>query len=195
MRIISGKFKGRRLVSFDADHIRPTTDRVKESIFNILQSQWDGARVLDLFAGTGNLSIEALSRGASVVVSVESHVKSLKIMTDNMKLLGIQKDEMQTVKSDVFSYLSKYSSDPFDIVLADPPFTEKIAHKVMTQLSLSKVFHRGTILIVESSKHETVEEHYKNLARFDSRNFGDKLVSFYRQSESQNDQTSQSPNS
>ena len=71
MRIISGKYKGHQLVSFQADHIRPTTDRVKESLFNMIQGEIDGARVLDLFSGTGSLGLEALSRGAREVIFVE----------------------------------------------------------------------------------------------------------------------------
>ena len=80
MRIIGGRFSGRRLVSFTAEHIRPTTDRVKESLFNKLAAYWDGARVLDLFSGTGNLTIEAISWGADSVESVELNPKSISIM-------------------------------------------------------------------------------------------------------------------
>ncbi len=78
MRIISGKFKGRQLVSFQADNIRPTTDRVKETLFNKLMAYVDGARVLDLFSGTGNLAIECISRGAAHVDLVENHRKVLR---------------------------------------------------------------------------------------------------------------------
>lgn len=80
MRIISGKYRGRRLSAFNAPHIRPTTDRVKETMFNKLMGQVEGARVLDLFAGTGNLGIESLSRGANWVEFVESNRKSLEIL-------------------------------------------------------------------------------------------------------------------
>src|SRR3954462_11414596 len=89
MRIISGKYKGRQLVDFSADHIRPTTDRVKETLFNKLMGIIEGARVLDLFSGTGNLSIECLSRGAAWVDIVENHKKSLSIIRENLALLKI----------------------------------------------------------------------------------------------------------
>jgi 16S rRNA (guanine966-N2)-methyltransferase len=84
VRIISGKWKGRQLVSFKANHIRPTTDRVKETLFNILQHDIPDSRILDLFGGTGNLSFESLSRGARFVELVESHKISLKIIQENM---------------------------------------------------------------------------------------------------------------
>ena len=102
MRIIAGRFRGHQLVSFNADHIRPTTDRVKESIFNKLQNDVPGGRVLDLFSGTGNLAIESLSRGAESVVAVEMSKKSLAIIRKNLEKLGI-KGEIQVVGDDVLS--------------------------------------------------------------------------------------------
>src|SRR4051812_43364744 len=116
MRIIGGKFKGRNLVSFKADHIRPTTDRVKESIFNKLQNDIPGGRVLDLFSGTGNLAIEALSRGADYVIAVELNRKSLMIIRENLEILGI-KNEIEVVGDDVLKYVRKYTGPPFDVIL------------------------------------------------------------------------------
>src|SRR5690606_5573787 len=91
LRIISGRYKGRSLVSFKAPHIRPTTDRVKESLFNKIQSRVDGSRVLDLFSGTGSLGLEAISRGASLVEFVDDSASSLNILKKNLKLLSIDK--------------------------------------------------------------------------------------------------------
>lgn len=180
MRIISGRFKGHRLVSFQADHIRPTTDRVKESVFNILQAYFDGCSVLDLFAGTGNLGIEALSRGAARVESVESNKKSLSILKENLSKLKIQ-DEVKVHSMDVFSFLKKYQGQTFDIIFIDPPFTQALAHDVMTALSLSATFNPETWIIIESSDHERLDSEYSNLKRLDQRDFGDKKVSFFRQ--------------
>ena len=90
MRIISGRFKGHRLVSFKADHIRPTTDHVKESLFNKWNQYIEGSTVLDLFCGTGNLGFEALSREARFVEFVDSNDKSLRILKENVKKLGIE---------------------------------------------------------------------------------------------------------
>lgn len=178
MRIISGKYGGRKLVSFKADHIRPTSDRVKESLFNKLSASWPEARVLDLFSGTGNLSIEALSWGARYVESVEMNSKSLAIMKENLDLLGIG-HECRTVKSDVLKYLEKYVGEPFDVVLIDPPFTEKMAHQVMQNISKSKVIAENTIVAIEYSKFEKMDAAYPPLKSFDTKNFGDKLVSFF----------------
>ncbi|MGE0763282.1 MAG: 16S rRNA (guanine(966)-N(2))-methyltransferase RsmD [Bdellovibrionales bacterium] len=178
MRIIAGKFKGHRLVSFSAHHLRPTTDRVKESIFNKLQMTTPGSRFLDLFAGTGALSIEALSRDAAEVVSVESNPKSLKIIRENLEKLKISTGvEIQPL--DVFKYLQRYKGAAFDVVLADPPFTQKLADQVMQAIAGSAVIGPGTVVVVEASAHETMQDSYPPLVLTDRKDYGDKLVSFF----------------
>lgn len=178
MRVISGKFKGRELVSFKADHIRPTTDRVKESIFNKLQMHIAGARVLDLFSGTGSLAIEAISRDAERVVAVEMNKKSVEIIQRNMQLLKITEIEVHT--QDVFKFLKAYTGDPFDLIFCDPPFTEKLAHSLFTDLAASRVYGPDTIIVAESAGKEQLLDEYLPLTRFDKRDYGDKIVSYYR---------------
>jgi 16S rRNA (guanine966-N2)-methyltransferase len=178
MRIIAGRFRGRRLVNFKADHIRPTTDRVKESVFNKLQSEIDGARVLDLFSGTGNLTCEAISRGARAVDSVELNKKSVAIIYQNLELLEITA-EVQVHQTDVLKYLSRYQGEPYDIVFADPPFTEKLADEVLQALGVTKAVGPQTTIVIESSSHEVVRETYEGLERSDERDYGDKRVTFW----------------
>jgi 16S rRNA (guanine966-N2)-methyltransferase len=182
MRIIAGRFRGRPLVSFKADHIRPTTDRVKESIFNKLQGWLDGSRVLDLYAGTGNLSCEAVSRGARSVDSVELSKKSISIIRENLKLLGIEND-VRVHAEDVLKYLKRYEGEPYDIVFADPPFTEKLADATLEALAKSRAVGPETIVMIESSSHETVKEAYEGLERTDERDYGDKRVTYWRKAE------------
>lgn len=182
MRIIAGRFRGRRLSSFKADHIRPTTDRVKESIFNKLQGYIDGARVLDLFSGTGNLTCEAISRGATSVDAVELSKKSIAIIRDNLKLLDIE-DDVRVHCDDVLKYLSRYSGEPYDLILADPPFTEKLAHSVLEALTKSAAVGADTVIMIESSSHEKVLDRYEGLERTDERDYGDKRVSFWRRAD------------
>ncbi len=179
MRIIAGKFRGRRLSSFKADHIRPTTDRVKESIFNKLQGYFDGARVLDLFSGTGNLTCEAISRGAATVDAVELSKKSIAIIRENLELLEIG-PEVQIFADDVLKYLNKYQGAPYDVILADPPFTEKLADQVLAALAASAAVGPDTVIMIEASSHETVKEVYPGLELRDRRDYGDKQVSFWR---------------
>lgn len=179
MRVIAGKLKGRRLASFKAGHIRPTTDRVKETLFNILQFDVPGARVLDLFSGTGSLAIEAWSRGAGYVQAVENNKTSLRILSDNLRTLGLAR-EIKVVPQDVFELVKKYKGEPFDIVFADPPFTEKWAHDVMNALSASQVCRPGGLVVIEASSHERIDEEYGEFKLLDKRDFGDKSASIFR---------------
>jgi 16S rRNA (guanine966-N2)-methyltransferase len=178
LRIITGKYKG-NLVAFQAGHIRPTTDRVKESLFNIIMNQIDGARVLDLFAGTGSLGLEALSRGAREVIFVEQHKKSVEIIRKNIQKLKVI-EPTQIIQKDVLSYLKQYNGEPFDIIFCDPPFTEEMADEVMMTATLSKVFGENTIMTIESGRREKINSEYPPLVRYDYREFGDKYLSFYR---------------
>jgi len=182
VRIISGKYKG-HLAPFDAGHIRPTTDRVKESQFNILQGYVEGAKVLDLFSGTGNLGLEALSRGAQEAIFVEKNKKSIEILKKNLQKLQVI-EPVQIVQKDVLSYLNKYSGEPFDLIFADPPFTEQMAHDVMLAAARAPIFHVGTIMTIESGRREKIEEDYGTIIRYDVREFGDKFLSFYKKKES-----------
>lgn len=182
MRIIAGKYKGRQLVSFKADHIRPTTDRVKETLFNILQGQCEETRVLDLFSGTGNLGIEALSRGAIKAVFVEKNPKSIEIIMKNLELLKLDKLSYSVFKKDVFSYLES-NKEQFDLIFVDPPFTEKLAHLVMQHLSKWKPYHLHTVIAIESVKGEVLNDQYEDLIRFDKRDYGDKVLSLFQKSE------------
>lgn len=179
MRIISGKWKGRQLTHFKGEHLRPTTDRVKESLFNILQSAWDGARVLDLFSGTGNLSFESLSRGAREVVAVEQNPKSIEIILRNSQILDKPK-ELILQKKDVFRYLQSYVGEAFDVVLVDPPFTEAIAHDVMEAIAKSQVFRSETVIAIEAARRERLDTSYSSLGEIDRREFGDKLLAFFQ---------------
>ena len=178
MRIISGKYKG-QLVSFKADHIRPTTDRVKESQFNILADSCDGARVLDLFAGTGSLGIEALSRGAISLTMVEQNRKSVEIIRANMKKLRVE-EPVEILQKDVLAYLRNYKGDPFDIVFADPPFTQEMADEVMLAASKAPIWHENTQMTIESGRREKISDDYDRIFRYDLREFGDKFLSFYK---------------
>lgn len=180
MRIISGKYKGHPLVAFEADHIRPTTDRVKETLFNKLMFQIEGTRVLDLFAGTGNLGIEALSRGAREVIFVEMHPKSIQILKKNLEKLKVPTSDYKIINMDVLSYLKRYDGEAFDIIFADPPFTETMAHAVMEHVCTSKAFGADTLLTIESEKRERMESTYGDLERYDQRTFGYKILSFFR---------------
>ena len=183
MRIISGRFKGQLLVNFQAKHIRPTTDRIKGSLFNKWMNEVDGSRVLDLFAGTGNLGLEALSRGAVHCTFVEGHETSVRIIRDNIQKLKVASSEYRIVKQDVLDFLKRYHGDPFDLILIDPPFTEKMAEEVMKPLSRSKAFGPQTLIAIESGTKEPIADQYRKLVCYDRRDFGDKTLSLFQESQ------------
>ncbi|MEN0058087.1 MAG: 16S rRNA (guanine(966)-N(2))-methyltransferase RsmD [Bdellovibrio sp.] len=179
MRIIAGKYKGHQLVAFKADHIRPTTDRVKETLFNKLQFQLEGAQVADLFCGTGNLGIEALSREAQFCTFVEKNPRSLTITRQNLEKLRVPSSSYKIVNMDVLGFLKGYKGEPFDIIFADPPFTEKMAHFVMEAAAVSAAFASHTVLAIESERKERMEDRYGSLVRFSVKEFGDKYLSLF----------------
>ncbi|KYG67226.1 16S rRNA (guanine(966)-N(2))-methyltransferase RsmD [Bdellovibrio bacteriovorus] len=179
MRIIAGKYRGHQLVAFKADHIRPTTDRVKETLFNKIQFQIDGANVADLFCGTGNLGIEALSRDAKFCTFVEKNPKSVAIARQNLEKLKVPSNEYKIVVMDVIAFLKSFSGESFDIILADPPFTEKMAHAVMEAAGSSAAVGPQTILAIESLKQERMEERYGVLVRYNQKDYGDKYLNMF----------------
>lgn len=119
MRVISGKYKGQKLYTATG-HIRPTMDRIKEHIFSVLQDHLEGTLVIDLFAGSGSLGIEALSRGAREVIFVEKSFHSIQVLKKNLQRLQIN-ENYQIIQSDVLSFLKK-NHQAADFIFADPPF-------------------------------------------------------------------------
>lgn len=154
MRVITGEARGRRLVTLEGEDVRPTTDRVKESMFNIIQFDLEGARVLDLFAGSGQLGIEALSRGAKHCTFVDSSNRSVEVVKQNLKTVGFEK------RASVFCGDSKMyvtlSRDTFDIAILDPPYNKNILDEVLPVVA-EKMTENGVILC-ESALDENLPE-------------------------------------
>lgn len=170
MRIVAGKWRGRRLTPPADRSIRPTADRVREAWMNILQTELPDARVLDLFAGSGALGIEALSRGASEAVFVELAPRSIHVLQTNLAALGAG-GEARIHRGDAFRYLARRTWDPFDIAFADPPYGLGLAERVARQW-LEEPFAR--ILGIEHEKKIQLPE------GSDRREYGDTVVTFYR---------------
>lgn len=179
MKVIAGHFKGQNLHSFQNKNIRPTMSKVKETLFNKIQFQIEGAKVLDLFSGTGSLGIEALSRGAFKVDFVEKHTSSLKIIKKNLSLVKVE-SSVQVFQEDVFNFLKRIEKIcDWDIVLIDPPFTKKLADSVMESIVTLKFSKPKALIIIESTKHEIIKDKYLDWSLQDQKNFGDKQLSFF----------------
>lgn len=154
MRVITGEARGRRLVTLEGEDVRPTTDRVKEGMFNIIQFDLEGASVLDLFAGSGQLGIEALSRGAKHCTFVDSANRSIEVVKQNLKTVGFEK-RASVFCGDSKMYIS-LSRDKFDIALLDPPYNKKIIDDVLPSVA-EKMTDYG-VIICESALDETLPQ-------------------------------------
>lgn len=153
LRIIGGEWRSRKLRFADVPGLRPTPDRVRETLFNWLQTQVPGARCLDLFAGSGALGLEALSRGASEVVMVEKHPAAAKALRDNIALLGAQQAVL--VHDDAFRYLQR-ETGAFDLIFLDPPFRKNLLEPVLeTLLAKSLLSPDGMIYLEQEADAAT----------------------------------------
>lgn len=150
MRVIAGEFRSRILQAPDSDLTRPTTDRARESLFNVLQHllDFDGIAVLDLFAGSGALAIEAISRGAGSAVFVEKNKKAVEAIRQNIRSLKIE-DQTHVVQSDALAFLST-TEQQFDLLFADPPYDDaSIYGRLIEQLKREAQTKRQAVAVVE----------------------------------------------
>lgn len=183
MRVISGTAKGRRLASFKGEGIRPTADRVKESLFNIINSNFgplDDKAVLDLFAGTGNLGIEALSRGAANTVFIDEGLKSVKVLKKNLDVCGFV-DRSEIVQTSVESGIRLLSRKgyKFNLVFLDPPYEKGFVEKTLRGLIEEGILEYEAVVVAEHSVRERPSMEYDGLTFTDRRKYGDTEISFY----------------
>ena len=153
MRVITGSARGRRLKTPEGMDIRPTTDNVKESVFNIIQFDIEGRRVLDLFAGTGQLGIECLSRGAASAVFIDQSRDAVNIIKENLKTCGLSGTVLQ---QDALSFLR--SCGKFDLVFVDPPYDSELYAPVLELINSVDILSDGGIIICESRRERALPE-------------------------------------
>lgn len=167
MRIISGKYRGKKLKEFELETTRPTTDRVKESIFNLIQFDVANAVVLDLFSGTGALGIEAISRGAKKTFLIDKNLQAIKIIKENLK--GIEAD-YQVVNADYASFLNS-NKTKFDIVLLDPPYKTNLGAEAIDFLINNNRINDDGIIIFETADEIDFDFNYEGY-NIDRRKYG-----------------------
>ena len=181
MRVISGVAKGRRLFAPKGMETRPITSKIKESLFNIWQTKIKGAFFLDLFAGSGSMGVEALSRGAEKVVFVEKSRSAVEVIKKNLAVCGFHSG-YELYRDDVFRRINLLSQrqDKFDIVYLDPPFTKpEIFVPVIESLGNAKILASEGMAVIRIRKDIAFPETIGNLCRFRQKIYGISVINFY----------------
>jgi len=179
IRVLGGVIRGRKLRGPKGLQFRPTTGRVKEFIFSFLGNEMEGVRILDLFAGSGALGIEALSRGAEEVVFVEKSLPNINLIQTNLTLCQFS-DQARVVRGDVFREIKRFGQQgkKFDLILADPPFRENERDRIVSSVDANQILNADGFLIIEHiSGDPDFEKHQLELMK--QRQFGHCMISIY----------------
>ena len=158
MRIVSGKYRGKKLKEFELSSTKPTTDRVKESIFNLIQFDVFNSVVLDLFSGTGALGVESISRGAKKVYMVDNNDEAIKIINSNIS--GIEGNYI--IKKQDYKNFLKTCNEKFDIIFLDPPYKTQLGIQAIDSIIELELLNENGIIIFETSEDNNFNLEYKN---------------------------------
>lgn len=175
MKIISGIYKGRNLSGFDIDGTRPTMDRVKESLFAMIQDNIKESIVLDLFSGSGNLGIEALSEGAKEAYLVDKNIKACKIMKENITKIGIKNANILNVDYKKALMYFKDNNIKFDVIFLDPPYNTDLIDKSINLISNYNLLNDQGKIICESNVLDKII-YNNNYQKIKEKKYGDKWV-------------------
>lgn len=181
MRVVAGKAKGTALKAPNGMATRPTTDKVKEAMFSIVQFDLPGARVLDLFGGTGQLGIEAVSRGAKTAVIVDASGEACSVIRENIKRTKME-GEISLVRSDYLAFL-KSCKQKFDLILLDPPYAEDFLEKSLKMITEIDILQSGGIIIAERPLGKELSLDFPGYTRSKDYKYGKILVTLFRKSE------------
>jgi 16S rRNA (guanine966-N2)-methyltransferase len=181
MRITGGQVKGRRLASLKGLNIRPSSDQVREAIFNIIGQDLSGLKVLDLFAGTGSLGLEALSRGAQRVVFIDNSKQSINLIKNNLDLCGFQRYG-EILRRDLRKAPQQSQflrGEIFDLVFLDPPYGKDLVPFLLKELPANEILSPLARVVAESSKSDRLPRSLGKLEMGDTRLYGDTRISIY----------------
>ncbi len=176
--MITGKARGTVLKTPEGQQTRPTADRVKEALFSIIQFEIPGSRVLDLFGGTGQLGIEALSRGAKCATFVDSGDKACALIRENLKRCKLE-NGAKVVREDYLSYLSR-TNERYDIILLDPPYAEVFLENAIKCISEIDILESGGIIVAERPVGKELPGDFSGLTRSRDYKYGSTLLTLYR---------------
>ena len=181
MRIIGGSARGRKLKAPRGRALRPTSSRVKEALFNILPHDLSGAKILDLFAGTGNVTIEALSRGAAEAILVDVSAESGRIIRENLRRLQVV-DRTRVWITPVTRAVRLLAArgETFDLVFLDPPYEQRLVDATLNAIGSGRLVRASGMAVAEHSVREPAGPRYHGLSLTDRRRYGSTMLSFYR---------------
>lgn len=178
MRVITGTARGVQLKTPEGMVTRPTTDRVKEAMFSIIQFEIPGAAVLDLFGGTGQLGIEALSRGAKNAVFVDAGEPACRLIRENLKKCRMD-DKAKVIRSDYLDYLGR-TKEQFDIILLDPPYAEVFLENALKRITEIDILHSDGIIVAERPLGKELPWEFDGYQRSKDYKYGKTLLTIYR---------------
>lgn len=178
MRVITGKARGVQLKTPEGMQTRPTTDRVKEALFSIIHFDIPGGKVLDLFGGTGQLGIEALSRGAKSAVFVDAGDSACRLIKENLKRTKLEQ-EGRVVRSDYMEYLNR-TKEQFDIVFLDPPYAEVFLENALKRITEIDILQSGGIIVAERPLGKELPWEFEGFERSRDYKYGKTLLTVYR---------------
>lgn len=178
MRVISGSARGTVLKTPEGMKTRPTADRVKEALFSILQFELPGACVLDLFGGTGQLGIEALSRGAKKAVFVDEQAAACKLIKENLNRCKMQ-NQAQVIQADYMAYL-KSCKEKYQIILLDPPYAEVFLENALKMITEIDILQSGGIIVTERPLEKALAMEFPGYTRSRDYKYGKTLLALYR---------------
>lgn len=181
MRIIAGELKGRRLMTPSDNRVRPTTDKVKEAVFSMVAGYLPGSVVVDLFAGTGNLGLEAISRGAARAYFVDKDRTSISMVRENVKHCKVE-DRSVILWSD-FKSVFKKINDKVDVIFLDPPYSAGYMEECFSIIAESEILEEDGIIVAEHSSAETLPEDMSGMVLIKSKRYGKISVSIYEKQE------------
>ena len=183
MRVISGTARGKKLTTLEGLETRPTLDRVKESVFNILQFNIKNAKVLDLFSGSGALAIESLSRGADKAILCDNSYRAIKVINKNLEDTRL-KEKTIVIKKDYIYALDeiKKENKKFDIIFLDPPYKTNYIYKSIEKIAEYNLLTEEGIIVAETDDKNKIEEikNIKNIEIYDTRRYGIVFIIFIR---------------
>ena len=180
MKVISGTLKGRNIEGYNIDRTRPTMDRVKESLFATIQNEVKDCIFLDLFAGSGQIGIEAISNGAKTCYFIDNNKEVIKVLNKNITNLNI-KANSKVILSDWKKALNDFSNQniKFDLIFVDPPYDYNVYEKILEKVSTLNILNEGGLIILEHSNLK-LKDSYNNLTLYKDKKYGNKSVNIYK---------------